>query len=282
MPGKEPKVAAKSATKAASANKTVKKVAAKKAPKGNKNMPSKYTSQPKDFGVGRDTPYKRDISRFMRWPIFVTTQRKKRVLERRMKIPPTLNQFRQTLDRSTRTNLLKLLQKYKPETPKARKERINAAAKAKAADKKKAVATKAPLTLTTGLQEVTRAIEKGTARLVIIASNVDPIELVLWMPTLCRSQKVPYCIIKDKARLGEVVGQKVCACVAIKSVHAEDEAELASLTKSIKARFTARADVLKKKWGGLQLSLRSASRLRKHGRVISSHAAKAAADAEEE
>ena len=198
------------------------------------------------------------------------------MLERRVKVPPTLNQFRQTLDRSTRTNLMKLLQKYKPETTKARKERISAAAKAKAADKKKAVATKAPIALVTGLQEVTRTIEKGTARMVVIASDVDPIELVVWMPTLCRAQKVPYCIVKDKARLGELIGQRVCACVAIKNVHAEDEAELASLTKSIKARFTARSETLKKKWGGLQMSLRSASRLRKHGRVIQSHAVKAA------
>jgi large subunit ribosomal protein L7Ae len=273
MPGKEPKVVAKSASKQAQAVKT----ATKKAPKGNKSMPSKYVSRPKDFGVGRDVPFKRDISRFMRWPEFVTIQRKKRVLERRMKVPPALNQFRQTLDRSTRTNLLKLLQKYRPETAKARKDRLAAAAATKKADPKKAVTSKAPLQLTTGLQEVTRAIEKGTARLVVIASNVDPIELVLWMPTLCRAQKIPYAIVKDKARLGELTGMKTTAVVAIKSVHAEDEAELASLIKSVKARFLARSDAIKRKWGGLQMGLRSAARLRKHGRVISSHAQSAAA-----
>jgi large subunit ribosomal protein L7Ae len=271
--GKEPKVVAKSATKAAKAA-----VEKKKAPKGNKSMPSKYLARPKDFGIGRDLPYKRDISRFMRWPEFVTMQRKKRVLERRMKVPAALNQFRQTLDRSTRTNLLKLLSKYKPETPKARKARIAAAAAAKKADPKKAVATKAPIALTQGLQEVTRAIESNTARLVLIANNVDPIELVVWLPTLCRAQKIPYAIVKDKARLGELTGRKTTAVVAIKQVHAEDEAELASLIKSVKARFNARAEVLKKKTGGLQMSLRSAARLRKHGRVLSSHAQKADGD----
>jgi large subunit ribosomal protein L7Ae len=283
MPGKEPKVVAKAASKAAAPVKTAKKGAAvaKKAPKGNKNMPSKYVSQPKDFGVGRDTPFKRDISRFMRWPQFVTLQRKKRVIERRMKVPPTLNQFRQTLDRTTRTNLLKLLQKYKPENKKARKERLSAAAKAKKADPKKAVTSKAPIAMITGLQEVTRSIEKGTARLVVIASNVDPIELVLWMPTLCRAQKVPYAIVKDKARLGEITGMRNTACVAIKSVHAEDEAELASLVKSVKGRFLARGDAIKKKWGGLQMSLRSAAALRKNGRTLSSHQT-ATADAADE
>jgi large subunit ribosomal protein L7Ae len=266
MPGKEPKVVSKNATKA-------KKV--EKAPKGSKTMPSKYVSRPKDFGVGRDVPFKRDISRFMRWPQFVTMQRKKRVIERRMKVPAAVNQFRQTLDRSTRTNLFKLLQKYKPETAKARKERLAAVAKARVEAKGKNVATKAPLALTTGLQEVTRAIEKGTARMVVIANNVDPIELVMWMPTLCRAQKIPYAIVKDKARLGELIGQKNCACAALKSVHAEDEAELASLIKSVKARFNSRGAYLSKKTGGLQMSLRSASRLRKHGRVLSSHQEKA-------
>jgi large subunit ribosomal protein L7Ae len=277
MPGKEAKVVSKSASKNAA---PVKSAAPKKAPKGNKTMPSKYVARPKDFGVGRDVPYKRDISRFMRWPQFVTMQRKRRVLERRMKVPPALNQFRMTLDRSTRTNLFKLLNKYKPEDSKARKARLAAAAKDQKGDKKKAVTSKAPIAVTTGLQEVTRAIEKGTARMVCIANNVDPIELVMWMPTLCRAQKVPYCIVKDKARLGEIVGMKTCAVVAIKQVHAEDENELASLVKAVKGRFLARSDVIKKKWGGLQMGLRSAARLRKHGRVVSSHA-QAAADSSE-
>jgi large subunit ribosomal protein L7Ae len=273
MPGKEPKVVSKNASKAAAVTKTT-----DKKPKGNKSMPTKYVARAKDFGVGRDLPFKRDISRFMRWPDFVQMQRKRRVIERRLKIPPALNQFRQTLDRSTRTNLFKLLQKYKPETSKARKARLAAASKAKAADPKKAVASKAPLAIIHGLQEVTRAIEKGKAKLVVIAFNVDPIELVLWLPTLCRAQKIPYAIVKDKARLGELVGRKTCAVAAINAVHSEDEAELASLIKSVKARFIARGDVLRKKWGGLQLSLRSAARLRKHGRVVSSHAANADAD----
>ena len=207
MPGKEPKVVSKNATKA-------KKV--EKAPKGNKTMPSKYVARPKDFGVGRDVPYKRDISRFMRWPRFVTMQRKKRVLQRRLKTPPALAQFRKTLDRSTRTEVFKLLKKYAPETRKERQSRLKTAAEAKAKDPKKTVSTKAPLAAVTGIQEVTRAIEKKQAKLVVIACNVDPIELVLWMPALCRAQKIPYCIVKDMARLGDVIGQKTATCVAIK------------------------------------------------------------------
>jgi large subunit ribosomal protein L7Ae len=174
-----------------------------------------------------------------------------------------LNQFRQTLDKTTRNELFKLLKKYTPETRKQRALRLKAAAEAKAKDSKKAVVTKAPLSIVTGVQEVTKAIEKKQAKLVVIACDVDPIELVLWMPTLCRSQKIAYAIVKDKARLGELVGRKTAAVVAVTEVNSEDAAALSAVTKSINARFAARADTLKKKWGGLQMSMRSVSRLRK-------------------
>jgi large subunit ribosomal protein L7Ae len=46
---------------------------------------------------------------------------------------------------------------------------------------------------------VTTLVENKLAKLVIIAHDVDPIELVVWLPQLCRKQKVAYCIVKDKA-----------------------------------------------------------------------------------
>jgi len=41
--------------------------------------------------------------------------------------------------------------------------------------------------------------------MVVIACDVDPIELVLWLPTLCRKMEVPYAFVHGKARLGELV-----------------------------------------------------------------------------
>jgi len=38
----------------------------------------------------------------------------------------------------------------------------------------------------------------------VIAHDVDPIELVVWLPALCRKMEIPYCIVKGKARLGTV------------------------------------------------------------------------------
>jgi large subunit ribosomal protein L7Ae len=251
MPGKEKKAAPKAATKAGAP--------VKKAPIET----SKFASRPRDFGIGRDVPYARDISRFMRWPHFVTQQRKKRVLQRRLKTPPALAQFRKVLDRTTRTSVFKLLKKYAPETRKERRDRLKAAAESKGKDSKKTVATKAPLAVVTGIQEVTRAVEKKQAKLVIIASDVDPIELVLWMPALCRANKVPYAIVKDKARLGDVIGQKTATCVAVKAVKSEDESALKAVIKSVNARFIARTKELSRQWGGLKLSLRSRAKARK-------------------
>jgi large subunit ribosomal protein L7Ae len=45
---------------------------------------------------------------------------------------------------------------------------------------------------------------QNKAQLVVIAHDVDPIELVVWLPALCRKMEVPYCIVKGKARLGSV------------------------------------------------------------------------------
>jgi large subunit ribosomal protein L7Ae len=40
---------------------------------------------------------------------------------------------------------------------------------------------------------------------VVIAHDVDPIELVVWLPALCRKMEVPYAIVKGKSRLGAVI-----------------------------------------------------------------------------
>lgn len=45
---------------------------------------------------------------------------------------------------------------------------------------------------------------QNKAQLVVIAHDVDPIELVVWLPALCRKMEIPYCIVKGKARLGAV------------------------------------------------------------------------------
>lgn len=50
---------------------------------------------------GQDIQPTRDLSRFVRWPKYIRIQRQKAVLQRRLKVPPPINQFTQTLDKTT-------------------------------------------------------------------------------------------------------------------------------------------------------------------------------------
>lgn len=44
-------------------------------------------------------------------------------------------------------------------------------------------------------------------------------QIVLFLPALCRKMGVPYCIIKGKARLGRLVRRKTCSAVALTQVY---------------------------------------------------------------
>ena len=44
------------------------------------------------------------------------------------------------------------------------------------------------------------------------------LQLVLFLPALCRKMGVPYCIVKNKARLGRVARRKTTSCIAITGV----------------------------------------------------------------
>merc|ERR1712083_1057847 len=139
------------------------------------------------------------------------------VLQTRLKVPPAVNQFYSTLDRQTATQLFKLMDKYRPETKQAKKERLRERAAARAAGKEDAP-TKRAAVVRHGVNTVTTLIEKKKAQLVVIANDVDPIELVMFLSALCRKMGVPYCIVKNKSRLGRVCRRKTTSCIAITNV----------------------------------------------------------------
>lgn len=65
--------------------------------------------------------------------------------------------------------------------------------------------TSKPINIKFGINHVTELIEEGKAKLVVIAHDVDPIEMMVFMPALCRKKGIPYAFIKGKARLGKLV-----------------------------------------------------------------------------
>lgn len=115
-------------------------------------------------------------------------------------------------------NLFKLLDKYRPETRQAKKERLRQRAQDRAEGKQEKV-TKRPPQVRFGISEVVKLIENKKASLVAIAHDVDPLEIVICVPAICRKFGVPYCIVKGKARLGQIVHRKTAAAVCLCDVN---------------------------------------------------------------
>jgi large subunit ribosomal protein L7Ae len=222
---------------------------------------------PKFFGMtGSRT--KRDLTRFVRWPRMVRVQRQRQVLYKRLKTPPSINQFTFTADANVAGRLFKLLGKIRPEDKKAKKERLAAVASGKASK-----ATEKPIFVKSGLNHVTGLVESKKAKLVIIAHDVDPVELVVWLPALCRKMDVPYMIVKSKARLGSVVHQKTAAALAITDVAKGDQAELAALIEAAKDNYNNN-DHCRKTWGIGVLGQKSQAVIRKREEAIRREQAK--------
>merc|ERR1719463_261920 len=172
----------------------------------------------------------------------------------RLKVPPSLNQFNQAIDKNQASALLKLLKKYEPETAEAKKARLLEMAQQKKEGQE--VKTKKPHVLKFGLNHVTTLVENKAAKLVVIAHDVDPIELVCWLPALCRKKEVPYCIIKGKSRLGQLVHKKAASCVALTSVRKEDQNDLETLARNFSAQFNDNAEN-RRRWGGGIMGIKS-------------------------
>jgi len=222
------------------------------------------------YGIGQHLPPKRDLSRFVRWPKYIRIQRQRRILMTRFKVPPPINQFNRTLDKNAATQILTLFSKYRPETKGEKKDRLKKAAEAKVkGEGKKADDPKKdkPFVVKYGLNHVTSLIEQKKAKLVVIAHDVDPIELVVWIPTLCRKLDVPYCIIKGKSRLGQVVHQKTATCIALTEVRKEDEKGLADLASLCRDTFNKNKDLIKT-WGGGKLGSKAVALQRRRARLV--------------
>lgn len=119
----------------------------------------------------------RDLTRYVKWPRYVRVQRARAVLQERLKVPPFIHQFDNALNKALAVQVFGTLNKYRPETTQDKKARIATLAQAKADGQE--VKTTKPVTLKYGLNHVVSLIEKQQAKLVVIAHDVDPIEVCL-------------------------------------------------------------------------------------------------------
>jgi len=201
-------------------------------------------------------------ARFVKWPRYVRLQRQKRILLRRLKVPAAIAQFFSPLDKPNTSSLFKTLEKYVPETRRAKFQRIKEKAAERVNNKdKKEVQIEKPTTIKYGLNHVTYLIEQKKAKLVIIASDVDPIENVLFLPTLCKTMDIPYCIVNNKSRLGAFVHKKTASCLAITDFKLA-QSELQNIARISKDTFNNQVSQIKKPERGIKSTHRE-TKLRK-------------------
>ncbi len=85
-----------------------------------------------------------------------------------------------------------------------------------------------------GTNEVTKAIERGKARLVFIGSDVTPAEIVRHLPILSKEKDIAYLEIPEAKRLGNSAGIQVgAASVAIVDA-GRGESQLKSIIERVK------------------------------------------------
>lgn len=67
-----------------------------------------------------------------------------------------------------------------------------------------------------GTNESTKAAEKGTTKLVVIAEDISPPEIVMHLPPLCEEKDIMFAFVPKKDELGAAAGIDVgCGAVAI-------------------------------------------------------------------
>jgi len=88
-------------------------------------------------------------------------------------------------------------------------------------------------TVRKGTNETTKAIERAQAKLVVIAEDVDPPEVVAHLPLICDERKIPYVFVPNKQKIGSAVGIDVPAAAAC----IVELGDAASLVKEISKRL---------------------------------------------
>jgi large subunit ribosomal protein L7Ae len=87
-----------------------------------------------------------------------------------------------------------------------------------------------------GMNEVTKAIERSLAKIVIMAEDVNPPEILFHVPLLCKEKGIPYGYISTKKELGNAVRINVSSsAIAVENVGTGNENILSDIIKKLDA-----------------------------------------------
>ncbi len=84
-----------------------------------------------------------------------------------------------------------------------------------------------------GINESTKSVERRAAKLVVLAEDVQPEEIMIHMPALCEEKGIPYAYVRTKKDLGEAVG----IGVGTSSIAIEDAGGASELLSGILKRL---------------------------------------------
>ena len=83
-----------------------------------------------------------------------------------------------------------------------------------------------------GVNEVTKAIEKGIAKLVVYANDVNPQEVIMHLKPLCEEKEIPCVVVSSREELGAAAGLDVSTA----SIAIIKEGESAQLIKELASK----------------------------------------------
>jgi len=86
-----------------------------------------------------------------------------------------------------------------------------------------------------GVNETTKCIERGLAKLVVLASDVEPQEILMHLPVICNERKVPCVFVPSKLELGKAAGIDV----ATSSIAIEESGDAKRMIDDLSKRLEA-------------------------------------------
>lgn len=86
-----------------------------------------------------------------------------------------------------------------------------------------------------GANEATKQVERGQAKLVVMAEDVSPEEILAHMPILCEEKNIPYTYVPSKEELGNAAGLGVTTSAVAIVNPGKEKAGIENIVKKIEA-----------------------------------------------
>ena len=88
-------------------------------------------------------------------------------------------------------------------------------------------------TVKKGTNETTKAVERGNARLVFVAEDVQPEEVVMHLPELADEKEIPYVFVGTQDDVGHAAGLEVGSAAAAIVDPGEAEADVQDIADKV-------------------------------------------------